>query len=202
MWNQQHYTNDTALHPGILHRYGCLHRLSRVMKPWIFPATKSDDVLKLVTSALMSQPFFGLKKNTSVGCHRFHGYICILNIKYIYMYIYIIYTYLSLYIYMDMPHVAHQLAISKSIFQVNLNPTVDFFPPWSLRIRPKNHWNYPPLMQKQGLVASRCHLDVSKNRGKTPKMDGLMVYNGKPYKNGWFRVALFLETPIYENRPG
>ena len=106
-------------------------------------------------------------------------------IKYnIYICIYTLYIHISIYIYMDMPHVAHQLAISKSIFQVNLNPTVDFFPPWSLRIRPKNHWNYPPLMQKQGLVASRCHLDVSKNRGKTPKMDGLMVYNGKPYKNG------------------
>ena len=29
-----------------------------------------------------------------------------------------------------------------------------------------------------------CHMGVSKNRGKTPKMDGL--FHGTPYSNGWF----------------
>ena len=37
------------------------------------------------------------------------------------------------------------------------------------------------------------HMGVSKNRG-TPTW---MVYNGKPYWNGWFGGTLFLETPIY-----
>ena len=38
-------------------------------------------------------------------------------------------------------------------------------------------------------------LDVSKNRGKTPKMDG--ENNGKPYEQmDDLGVALFLETPI------
>ena len=39
---------------------------------------------------------------------------------------------------------------------------------------------------------SFIHLGVSKNRG-TPKW---IVYNGKPYWNGWFGVPLFSETSI------
>ena len=44
-------------------------------------------------------------------------------------------------------------------------------------------------------IPKDLYMDVSKNRG-TPKW---MVYNGKPYWNGWFGVGvpLFLETPIY-----
>ena len=39
------------------------------------------------------------------------------------------------------------------------------------------------------------HMGVSKNRGKTPKMDG--VFHGKPYEQmDDLGVPLFLETPI------
>ena len=39
-------------------------------------------------------------------------------------------------------------------------------------------------------------MEVSKNRGKTPKMDG--ENNGKPYEQmDDLGVPLFLETPIY-----
>ena len=39
-------------------------------------------------------------------------------------------------------------------------------------------------------------MDVSKNRGFSPKMDG--ENNGKPYEQmDDLRVPLFLETPIY-----
>ena len=41
-------------------------------------------------------------------------------------------------------------------------------------------------------VISPLHMGVSKNRGKTPKMDG--EDNGKPYQNGWFGG-----TPIFGN---
>ena len=46
-----------------------------------------------------------------------------------------------------------------------------------------------------GLISDLGDLDVSKNRGKTPKMDG--ENNGKPYvQMDDLGVPLFLETPI------
>ena len=45
---------------------------------------------------------------------------------------------------------------------------------------------FPILSQQKSshFPRSRIHMDVSKNRRKTPKMDG--EKNGKPYYNGWF----------------
>ena len=51
-----------------------------------------------------------------------------------------------------------------------------------------------------GKENSGVYMDVSKNRGKTPKMDG--ENNGKPYcLMDDLGVPLFLETPILELPP-
>ena len=63
---------------------------------------------------------------------------------------------------------------------------------------PPSGWGQPPSRKAVGdqshQASWRCHenpeLGVSKNRG-TPKW---MVYNGNPYKNGWFG-----STPIFGN---
>ena len=47
----------------------------------------------------------------------------------------------------------------------------------------------------QNLIPVFLHVDVSKNRGKIPKMDG--ENNGKPYvQKDDMGVPLFLETPM------
>ena len=55
---------------------------------------------------------------------------------------------------------------------------------------PKHHFSY-----LKGSGSSSIHLGVSKNRGKTTKMDG--VYKGNPIRIDDLGVPLFLETPIW-----
>ena len=52
-------------------------------------------------------------------------------------------------------------------------------------------------MEPYSFKPTTKYMGVSKNRGKTPKMDG--ENNGKPYEQiDDLEVALFLETPMFE----
>ena len=57
------------------------------------------------------------------------------------------------------------------------------------------------LTNSERWISDKCSngkedVDVSKNRGTTPKMDGL--FHGKPYLNGWFGdTIIFGNTHVY-----
>ncbi len=68
---------------------------------------------------------------------------------------------------------------------------VPFQVTWIFRFQPKDH----EIKPFKRLIFPIQYVDVSKNRGKTPKMDGL--FHGKPYfLMDDLGVSLFLETPM------